>query len=326
MNNTEPYKEPFTLDSLKGKVVLIDFWTYSCINCIRTLPYLKEWNAKYRDKGLVIIGVHTPEFEFEKNSENVKDAVKRFGLEYPVVLDNHFKTWQNFNNHYWPAHYLIDQKGFIRSFHFGEGEYLETENAIRSLLGLEPLQENQATQSQAEQVGKRPITPETYLGFDRGWSYTASNAIEENRTALYDDDAGKYLRDDQVGLSGLWRSEPQKIIAEGKAGGEGAENGRGAEGAEDKWSELDLNFLATQVYLVMESEAEEPARIAVYLDGKPLERKYYTKDMDERGHILVKEARKYDVVDLKKDYGRHLLTLRVPKGTSLYAFTFGDED
>ena len=158
------------------------------------------------------------------------------------------------------------------------------------------IKRRKAKQSKLE----RPITPETYLGFDRGWSYTASNAIEENRTALYDDDAGKYLRDDQVGLSGLWRSEPQKIIAEGKAGGEGAENGRGAEGAEDKWSELDLNFLATQVYLVMESEAEEPARIAVYLDGKPLERKYYTKDMDERGHILVKEARKYELSTSKK--------------------------
>jgi thiol-disulfide isomerase/thioredoxin len=113
--------EPLTMQQLRGKVVLIDFWTYSCINCIRTFPYLKDWDAKYKDKGLVIVGVHTPEFEFEKNPDNVKDAVKRFELPYPIAIDSDFKTWLNFNNRYWPAHYLIDQEGIIRGFQFGEG-------------------------------------------------------------------------------------------------------------------------------------------------------------------------------------------------------------
>lgn len=139
--------EPFTLQQLQGKVVLIDFWTYSCINCIRTLPYLKDWYAKYKDKGLVIVGVQTPEFEFEKNTENVREAAKRFGLEYPIAVDGKLKTWQNFNNHYWPTHYLVDQEGLVRSFHLGEGAYTETENGIRNLLGLVPLIEEEKTLS-----------------------------------------------------------------------------------------------------------------------------------------------------------------------------------
>ena len=127
---------PLQLADLKGKVVLIDFWTYSCINCIRTLPYIKDWYAKYHDKGLVIIGVHTPEFEFEKNLDNVKNAVKAFNILYPVALDSHYATWKSFQNQYWPAHFLIDKAGNIVYEHFGEGDYAITEHNIRYLLGL----------------------------------------------------------------------------------------------------------------------------------------------------------------------------------------------
>src|SRR5918995_6098215 len=133
------------LSDLKGKVVLVDFWTYSCINCIRTLPYLVDWNQKYSDKGLVIVGIHAPEFEFEKNINNVKQAVTRFGIEYPVLLDNDHRTWDAFQNSYWPRKYLVDSEGFIRYDHIGEGGYVETENAIRNLL--------------AEQGGKQSISP-----------------------------------------------------------------------------------------------------------------------------------------------------------------------
>ncbi|MDW0143860.1 MAG: thioredoxin family protein, partial [Nitrososphaeraceae archaeon] len=122
------------LSDLKGKVVLVDFWTYSCINCIRTLPYLVDWNHKYSDKGLVIVGVHSPEFEFEKNIDNVKQAVTRFGIEYPVLLDNDHGTWNAFQNSYWPRKYLVDSEGYIRYDHIGEGGYVETENAIKNLL------------------------------------------------------------------------------------------------------------------------------------------------------------------------------------------------
>lgn len=276
--------DPFDLKQLRGKVVLIDFWTYSCINCIRTFPYLKDWDAKYKDKGLVIVGVHTPEFEFEKNNQNVKEATERFELHYPIAIDSNYKTWQNYNNRFWPAHYLVDQEGIVRSFHFGEGSYQETENAIRTLLGLPPLV------AKEEIAAHRTITPETYLGSDRADRYATNQGP---------------LQNDHVRLRGEWLHSPEKITSMGEE------------------SALDLNFLATRVYLVMESDTPQP--VTVYLDDQPLPQKYHTADMNGQGQILVKEPRKYDVLNLHMEYGRHTLTLKVPKGVSLYAFTFGDE-
>src|SRR5262249_35582634 len=153
---------PLTLAELRGKVVLIDFWTYSCINCLRTLPYIKDWYEKYHDKGLVIIGVHTPEFEFEHDVNNVKAAVQKLGILYPVALDNNFATWLAFNNRYWPAHYLINQDGVVVYTHFGEGEYDVTENNIRYLLGIKTKVTMPATE---ENPYDRYQTAETYFGF-----------------------------------------------------------------------------------------------------------------------------------------------------------------
>ena len=158
--------EPLTISSLRGKVVLVDFWTYTCINCIRTLPYIKDWWAKYKHKGLVIIGVHTPEFEFEKNTDNVKKAVKDFGLTYPIVQDNNYKTWTAYDNHYWPAKYLIDKNGKIREEHFGEGSYDETEKMIQTLLAETGVSVNEQISNPTYAVETR--TPETYLGSARG--------------------------------------------------------------------------------------------------------------------------------------------------------------
>lgn len=290
---------PLTLSQLKGKVVLIDFWTYSCINCIRTLPYIKSWNDRYRDQGLVIVGVHTPEFAFEKELSNVKMAVERFQITYPVALDNDYKTWQSYRNHYWPAHYLIDQQGVIRQVHFGEGKYQETENEIRALLGLGPL-ELKATEEKLH----RPITPETYLGYERGESYQSDTLMSALKTKEYS--FTPPLKEDYVGLTGPWKIEKQRILAEGDS------------------SALDLNFIATKVYLVMQSEV--PQAVTVYLDGEILPQKYHTDDMTPEGQILVNEARKYDVINLQGDYGRHQLSLKVPKGVSIYAFTFGDRE
>lgn len=288
--------DPFTLQELRGKVVLIDFWTYSCINCIRTFPYLKDWYAKYHDKGLVIVGVHTPEFEFEKNIQNVKDAANRFGLLYPIAIDSNFKTWKNYNNRFWPAHYLIDQMGVVRSFHFGEGGYMETENDIRNLLGMAPLE------GKDEPVSHRTTTPETYLGYERGDKYAAENVIQLNENVSYH--YTQPLKEDHIGLKGKWLAASQNITSRGE-------------------SELDLNFLAPRVYLVMESET--PQLVSVYLDGAPLEKKYYTDDMNDKGQILVGKPRKYDLINLRGQYERHKLTLQVPAGISMYAFTFGDE-
>lgn len=154
--------DPLTMAQLRGKVVLVDFWTYSCINCIRTLPYVTKWYDTYRDKGLVVVGVHTPEFAFEKVTDNVADAIKRFNIHYPVAQDNEYGTWNNYNNQYWPAEYLIDQNGNIVYTHFGEGNYDHTENAIRKLLGLDG--------SMAEDNGQdlsRVQSPEMYFGTNR---------------------------------------------------------------------------------------------------------------------------------------------------------------
>lgn len=289
---------PLSLSDLKGKVVLVDFWTYSCINCIRTFPYLKQWYETYKDKGLVIVGVHTPEFEFEKKEENVKDAVKRFEIRYPVALDSHYKTWEAYHNFFWPAHYLIDQSGVVRQVHFGEGAYLETENAIRNLLSLEPLKEP----SNKEPVAmKKTITKETYLGHLRAQSYTEQNKLKQNEVSHYD---YKILQPDEIGLKGDWKLVPEFIESESDS------------------AILGINFQASEVYLVLGGQSPLPIRVE--LDGKPLVEQYKTVDMNENGALVVNGERKYDVIDLKGKVERHALTLHIPKGIRVYAFTFGE--
>ncbi len=276
--------DPLTLEKLRGKVVLIDFWTYSCINCIRTLPYIKEWYKEYKDAGLVIIGVHTPEFEFEKKLSNVQDAVKSFDITYPVALDNTYSTWQNYSNHYWPAHYVIDQDGFIKETHFGEGGYLETENAIRNLLNLPALSK------EPEKIAVRAaITPETYLGYARAQAYTPEIKIQEDQVALYT--YKNKLADNTVGLKGAWRITREYIQAE------------------DDNALLELNFIAQNVYLVMQSP--EPKDIKVLLDGKQI------------NQVTVAQARMYTLCELKDNSTRYIMVLEVPKGVLLYVFTFG---
>lgn len=274
---------PLSIMQLKDKVVLIDFWTYSCINCLRTLPYLKQWHDKYKDDGLVIIGVHTPEFEFEKDYKNVAAAALRLSVKYPIAQDNDYKTWQAYNNHYWPAHYLIDTEGNLRMAHFGEGQYVETENAIRALLGKSALKMQESPKSM------NPISPETYLGTSRGRSYTREILLQTNREQAFDYKTP--LREDQAGLKGLWKIESERITAQGEA------------------SYLDFNFLAKQVHLVLSGSSTTP--LEVYIDGRPL------------ASLHVNEDRKYEIADVP--YGRHFLSLKIPKGISAYAFTFGDE-
>lgn len=288
---------PLKIVDLKGKVVLIDFWTYSCINCIRTLPYITDWYQKYKDLGFVVIGVHTPEFEFEKNYDNVLKATKRFNVTYPVPLDNDYQTWQAYHNQYWPAHYLIDQQGNIRDVHFGEGAYLETENNIRALLGLSKI-----TSSNKEEQSQRILTPETYLGFSRGRSY----AMKVEPEKIVDYQFKTPLPLNGVGLKGKWLLEEERVVSKSPE------------------SSLSLRFIATRVYLVMDSKKQ--SQIKVLLDGQPLPPKYYTEDMDEKGNIVVQDARKYDVINLKGDYAPHEITLIFPEEVAAYAFTFGDEN
>jgi len=231
--------KPLTLASLRGKVVLIDFWTYSCINCLRTLPHLKAWYAAYHKDGLVIVGVHTPEFAFEHVTSNVRSAVKRLGITYPVVQDNRYKTWDNYANNYWPAEYLIDRQGHVRHTHFGEGEYGATEALIRRLLGAKGAHARQVADATPTGI----ITPESYLGYARLQNYVGRNPVPD-QFAQYA--FPKDIPANTLAYAGDWRVGPQLITA-----------GRDAR--------VRLHFQARDVYIVMGGHGT----VRAFVDGKP---------------------------------------------------------
>jgi cytochrome c biogenesis protein CcdA/thiol-disulfide isomerase/thioredoxin len=216
---------PLTLKQLRGKVVLVDFWTYSCINCLRTLPHLKAWYAAYHSKGLEIIGVHTPEFAFEHVTSNVQAAVKRLGVTWPVMQDNRYKTWDNYANQYWPAEYLIDRSGHVRHTNFGEGDYGKTEGLIRTLLGAT----GKAARQVADVTPTGLMTPETYLGYARLTTYVGSKIVPDV-TAPYT--FAKSVPSNEVSYSGDWRVASDQIVAGPQA-------------------RLRLNFSAEDVYIVL---------------------------------------------------------------------------
>ncbi|HEV2755624.1 MAG TPA: cytochrome c biogenesis protein DipZ [Actinomycetota bacterium] len=219
--NTE---EELSLDALRGKVVLVDFWTYSCINCIRTFPYLREWYSKYEDDGFVILGVHTPEFAFERDPSNVGEAIDDFGIEYPVALDPDYATWDRFYNRYWPAHYLIDRDGILRSVHYGEGAYDRTENEIRHLLSL------RGSVPEAEDDFGSPRTPETYLGYARADRFAGDPVLLPGESAEYEPPGD--LPVNWWTYDGTWT-----------VGAESAEAGPGAA--------IELHYLASDVHVVV---------------------------------------------------------------------------
>jgi cytochrome c biogenesis protein CcdA/thiol-disulfide isomerase/thioredoxin len=229
---------PLTLKSLRGRVVLIDFWTYSCINCLRTLPHIREWDDRYRDAGLTIVGVHTPEFAFERVPANVRENVKKLELRYPIALDNDFGTWEAWHNQYWPAKYLIDRKGHVRYYHFGEGEYAATEEAIRTLLGAEA----PPASDLADDSPHGELTPESYLGFARiarnGGEGVANDAEHTNRLPAR-------LADNELAFGGGWKVERERAIA-GPA------------------ARLRLDYRARDVYLVLTGTGS----VRVLVDGK----------------------------------------------------------
>ena len=217
--------KPLTLAELRGKVVLIDFWTYSCINCLRTLPHVKAWYATYRKDGLVVIGVHTPEFAFEHVASNVKAAVKRLGITYPVVQDNDYKTWDNYANEYWPAEYLIDKSGHIRHTHFGEGEYPQTEQIIRRLLDAK----GPMATSIADMTPTGLMTPETYLGYARLADY-GGTTVKPDKVATYV--LPRTLAQNEVSYGGQWTIGAQQVVA-------------------GKDATIGLHFHAEDVYVVL---------------------------------------------------------------------------
>jgi cytochrome c biogenesis protein CcdA/thiol-disulfide isomerase/thioredoxin len=292
-----PGDRPLTMSGLRGRVVLVDFWTYTCINCIRTQPYLKAWDQKYRSKGLTIVGVHTPEFPFERDAGNVEDAIGRAGLEYPVVQDNDYGTWNAYGNQYWPAEYLIDAEGRIRHTHFGEGSYDETEDAIRSLLaeaGHDP--GRGMSGAKGEQPSAGITTPESYLGAARADRFVNGVILP----GVHDFDRSPVLAPDSLGYGGKWRIDYDKAVSGG--------------------GDLGLNFKSKRVYLVLSSPGR-PRRVEVELDGKPIPSRLAGSDVED-GTVEVTNQRLYDLVSLPQ-VGRHELKLEFPPGVEGYAFTFG---
>jgi thiol-disulfide isomerase/thioredoxin len=301
------------LSDLKGKVVLVDFWTYSCINCIRTLPYLVDWNQKYSDKGLVIVGVHSPEFEFEKNIDNVKQAVTRFGIKYPVLLDNDHETWNAYQNSYWPRKYLVDSDGYIRYDHIGEGGYAETENAIKSLLaersdqqGLEisDLNQTKLIVSGAPSVDLNQIkSPELYFGYQYARAQLGNiQGFNPEKTVNYTI-PGSNLESNVIYLQGLWKNNPDSMELVGSNG------------------KIMLAYSAKSINIVAGGKGEA----IIKEDGKANQTNNTFKgnDVDAEGRLIVDGQRLYNIAD-HANYGNHQIEIaaRGP-GFKVYTFTFG---
>lgn len=292
-----PDNKPLTMASLRGKVVLVDFWTYSCINCIRTLPYINDWYKKYQDKGLVIVGVHAPEFEFEKNKANVEQAIINDGIKYPVAMDNNLDTWTNYNNQYWPAHYLIDKNGDVVYTSFGEGDYQATENNIRILLGL-----TGTNLSQKENMKFSPDqTPETYLGYERAEAFDSRQRVVPNTEQLYT--LPGVLPINNWALSGKWLVEGQRIVSK------------------ETNTKIQLNFTAQHVYLVLGNSNQTSISLMLKLNGKPVGTAA-GKDAPN-GVVMVQEHRLYELIN-QGSPANGLLEIDVSApGLEAYAFTFG---
>lgn len=293
-----PGDRPLTMRSLRGRVVLVDFWTYSCINCLRTLPYLTAWDRRYRKDGLTIVGVHSPEFPFEKDAGNVEEAIERNGIEYPVVQDNELATWDAYGNQYWPAEYFIDSRGRVRFAHFGEGSYGEKEKVIRELLaeaGDAP--GGTRTHVSAVAPSKGVTTPETYLGAARAERFTNPTLSP----GTHDFRSPQPPGDNEFAYSGRWRITLDSATA---AGG----------------SSLALHFGARRVYVVLGSPGRA-RHMKVLLDGRPIPPALAGADVHD-GVVDVSAQRLYEVVDLPK-VEHHVLRLVPEPGVTGYSFTFG---
>jgi cytochrome c biogenesis protein CcdA/thiol-disulfide isomerase/thioredoxin len=297
--------------SLRGKVVLVDFWTYSCINCLRTLPYIKAWYDKYRNSGLVVIGVHTPEFPFEKDESNVRKAVHDLGITYPVAMDNNYVIWRNFNNEYWPAHYFIDATGHIRYHHFGEGGYEESEKWIRSLLeeaSHQPLPDTAtriaATGAEAPSDSDNVQSPETYIGYERAQNFASPGGLNHNEPQQYQ--APGELRPDQWALDGQWTDAGQIATLLSPTGA------------------IVYRFHARDLHLVLgPSKNGKPIRFRITIDGKAPGADH-GMDTDAQGYGTVTEDRLYQLI--RQHGGIQDRTFRIEflvPGVQAYSFTFG---
>ena len=322
--------DPLTLAQLRGRVVLVDFWTYTCINCIRTFPYLKLWNSRYADDGLVILGVHTPEFEFEKDYENVQQATKDNGIVWPVAQDNDFQTWRAYNNRFWPAKYLVDRDGVIRYTHFGEGAYAETERQIRELLkeagadlsdDLEPPEDQQFDPAFLGSLDAE-VTPELYAGYQRNFNtvmsgirpYIIQTAYYQNPDTVVNFDAPEDLEPHHIYFNGTWLVESERT--------------KHARVSDDYSDYIGLRYSAKSVNAVLTSDTGEAYRVRVTLDGEYLTEANKGADIhigeDGESYLLVNEPRLYEIIDSPFYTQRQELRLSSNSPDfGLFAFTFG---
>jgi thiol-disulfide isomerase/thioredoxin len=303
--------KPLTAKQLKGKVVLVDFWTYSCINCLRSLPYIRAWADKYKDSGLVVIGVHTPEFEFEQQLPNVEKAVRKFGITYPVALDSDKAIWDAFHNEYWPAHYFLDVNGKIRYAHFGEGDYDRSEQWIQELLKerVERPAPSGAVNVQAQGVEAAPDmsqdqSPETYIGFSRAEHFASPGGFRMGTEKAYAAPTHPALN--EWGFEGKWVDNMQRAVLS-SAGGK-----------------IVFHFHARDLHLVLgPTEKGQPVRFRVTIDGQaPGEN--HGVDTDAQGNGVVTEHRLYQLVRQNGTITDHQFVIEfLDPGVQAFSFTFG---
>jgi thiol-disulfide isomerase/thioredoxin len=302
---------PLTQQGLRGKVVLIDFWTYSCINCLRAIPYVRAWAQKYKDQGLVVIGVHTPEFAFERDVDNVKHAVRDLNIDYPVAIDSNFVLWRAFDNQYWPAHYFIDTEGRIRHHHFGEGQYAESEHVIQQLLtetGKADIAKGTVSVSaggaEAAADTGNVKSPETYIGFMRAENFSSPGGTVQDVDHVYA--LPSDLRLNQWALSGTWKIEDERAVL-GVAGGG-----------------IAYRFHARDLHLVLGSgEDGKPVRFRVLIDGQPPGDDHGV-DIDANGEGVVSGQRLYQLVRQRGPVKDRTFEIQfLDPGAQAFAFTFG---
>jgi cytochrome c biogenesis protein CcdA/thiol-disulfide isomerase/thioredoxin len=301
---------PLTMEGLKGKVVLVDFWTYSCINCLRSIPYVRAWAEKYRDHGLVVIGVHAPEFAFERNVDNIKNAIKTLKIGYPVAIDNEYKIWRAFENEYWPEHYFIDANGKVRHHHFGEGEYAESERVIQRLLvdaGNQNVPSDivavNASGAEAASNKKDVDSPETYIGYNRGDHFVSPGGVVQDESHTYA--AGEPQLNDWS-LVGKWTIGEERAQLDEKDGG------------------IVYRFHARDLHLVLGPSVEgSKIRFQITIDGKP-PGEAHGMDTDAEGNGVVTTQRLYQLIRAPEPIADHTFEIRfLDPGVQAYAFTFG---
>jgi thiol-disulfide isomerase/thioredoxin len=302
---------PLTNQELRGRVVVIDFWTYSCINCLRTLPYLRAWDERYRDHGLTIIGVHTPEFAFEKVEANVERAVHDLGIHYPVAIDNNYAIWRAFDNQYWPAHYFIDAEGRIRGHHFGEGNYDESEQLIRELLSEAghhdlPAATGAPGGAGVEVAADEPDieSPETYIGYERAANFASAAPVARDRPAKYT--VPQALQLNEWSLGGTWLVSAEYALSRSPG------------------DTIVFRFHARDLHLVLGPDAANtPVRFRVMIDGHEPGQDHGS-DTDEHGNGTVHEQRLYQLIRQSGAIGDRTFTIEfLDGGVRAYAFTFG---